>query len=182
MDCHFLLQGIFLTQKSNWSLLHCRQYCLPTELPGKLIKWPYMSFAFIRNIVTCYTHKLNKEMATHSSTLTWKIPWMEELGRLQSMGSQRVRHNWATELTENIHWTKTCTLFQSLFRVSLKKNHETIKNIWILTIYMKIIRNLKKNQWIVIPYCLQIYSKLTGSIAFGSFTEVVIVKPSMLLR
>ena len=34
-----------------------------------------------------------KEMATHSSTLAWKIPWMEEPGRLQSMGSQRVRHN-----------------------------------------------------------------------------------------
>jgi len=31
-------------------------------------------------------------MATHSSTLAWKIPWMEEPGRLQSMGSQRVRH------------------------------------------------------------------------------------------
>ena len=37
-----------------------------------------------------------KAMAPHSSTLAWKIPWMEELGRLQSMGSQRVRHNWAT--------------------------------------------------------------------------------------
>jgi len=36
---------------------------------------------------------LKKEMATHSSTLAWKIPWTEELGRLQSMGSQRVRHN-----------------------------------------------------------------------------------------
>ena len=36
---------------------------------------------------------LEKEMATHSSTLAWKIPWMEEPGRLQSMGSQRVRHN-----------------------------------------------------------------------------------------
>ena len=34
-----------------------------------------------------------KEMATHSSTLAWKIPWMEEPGRLQSVGSQRVRHN-----------------------------------------------------------------------------------------
>ena len=32
---------------------------------------------------------LEKEMATHSSTLAWKIPWMEEPGRLQSMGSQR---------------------------------------------------------------------------------------------
>ena len=36
---------------------------------------------------------LEKEMATHSSTLAWKIPWMEEPGRLQSMGSQRVRHD-----------------------------------------------------------------------------------------
>ena len=35
-------------------------------------------------------------MATHSSTLAWKIPWMEEPGRLKSMGSQRVGHNWAT--------------------------------------------------------------------------------------
>ena len=36
---------------------------------------------------------LEKEMATHSGTLAWKIPWMEEPGRLQSMGSQRVGHN-----------------------------------------------------------------------------------------
>ena len=36
---------------------------------------------------------LKREMATHSSTLAWKIPWMEEPGRLQSMGSQRVGHD-----------------------------------------------------------------------------------------
>ena len=36
---------------------------------------------------------LEKEMATHSSTLAWKIPWTEEHGRLQFMGSQRVRHD-----------------------------------------------------------------------------------------
>ena len=36
---------------------------------------------------------LEKEMATHSSTLAWKIPWTEEPGRLQSMGLQRVGHN-----------------------------------------------------------------------------------------
>ena len=36
---------------------------------------------------------LEKEMATHSSTLAWKIPWTEEPGRLQSMGWQRVRHD-----------------------------------------------------------------------------------------
>ena len=36
---------------------------------------------------------LEKEMATHSSILAWKIPWMEEPGRLLSVGSQRVGHN-----------------------------------------------------------------------------------------
>ena len=36
---------------------------------------------------------LEKAMATHSSTLAWKIPWTEEPGRLQSMGSLRVRHD-----------------------------------------------------------------------------------------
>ena len=39
------------------------------------------------------TFKSEKEMAPHSSTLTWKIPWMEEPGGLQSMGSLRVRHD-----------------------------------------------------------------------------------------
>ena len=36
---------------------------------------------------------LEEAMATHSSVLAWRIPWTEELGGLQSMGSQRVRHN-----------------------------------------------------------------------------------------
>ena len=43
---------------------------------------------------------LEKEMATHSSILVWKIPWTEESGWLLSMGSQRVGHDWATSLSE----------------------------------------------------------------------------------
>ena len=42
---------------------------------------------------------LENEMATYSSTLAWKIPWTEEPGRLWSMGSWRVGHNWATSLS-----------------------------------------------------------------------------------
>ena len=42
---------------------------------------------------------VEKSMATHSSTLAWKIPWTEEPARLQSMGSLRFRHNWATSLS-----------------------------------------------------------------------------------
>ena len=41
---------------------------------------------------------LEKEMATHSSIHAWKIPWTKDPGGLQSMGSQRVGHNWATSL------------------------------------------------------------------------------------
>ena len=46
---------------------------------------------------------LEKEMAIYSSTIAWKLPWTEEPGRLRSMGTQRVRHDWATSLFFNIH-------------------------------------------------------------------------------
>ena len=47
-------------------------------------------------------------MAPHSSTLAWKISWKEEPGRLQSMGSWRVRHDWATSLSlfTFMHWRR----------------------------------------------------------------------------
>ena len=41
---------------------------------------------------------LEKGMSTHSNILTWRIPWTEKPGGLQSMGLQRVRHNWATNI------------------------------------------------------------------------------------
>ena len=44
---------------------------------------------------------LQKEMATHSSILAWEIPWTEEPGRLQSIGSQRVEHDLVTKLNQN---------------------------------------------------------------------------------
>ena len=47
-------------------------------------------------------------MAPHSSTLAWKIPWTEEPGRLQSMGSLRIGHDWATSLSlfTFMHWRR----------------------------------------------------------------------------
>ena len=49
-----------------------------------------------------------KAMATHSSTLAWKIPWTEESGRLQSMGSLRVGHDWGASLSLStfMHWRR----------------------------------------------------------------------------
>ena len=51
---------------------------------------------------------LEKEMAIHSSTLAWEIPWKEEPGRLQSMGLRRVGHNLATSLSlfTFLHWRR----------------------------------------------------------------------------
>ena len=49
-----------------------------------------------------------KAVAPHSSTLAWKVPWTEEPGRLQSMGSRRVGHDWVTSLSlfTSMHWRR----------------------------------------------------------------------------
>ena len=59
---------------------------------------------------------LEKEMATHSSILAWKVPWTEVPGRLQSSGLQRVRHDWATEHTYTYRWSKA--------KIHIKVNRE----------------------------------------------------------
>ena len=53
-------------------------------------------------------YKTEKAMAPHSSTLAWKILWMEESGRLQSMGLLRIRHDWVTSLSlfTFMHWRR----------------------------------------------------------------------------
>ena len=61
-------------------------------------------------VCVCLGLILEKEMATHSSILSWRIPWIEEPGGLQSMGSQRVGHNWATSLSLfTLVWFKSVT-------------------------------------------------------------------------
>ena len=61
---------------------------------------------------------LEKGMATHSSILAWRISWTEESGRLQCMGSQRVKHNWATEHAHT-HNVKLSNLSVQLSSVQL---------------------------------------------------------------
>ena len=62
------------------------------SLVGHVVKrLPAMRETQVRSLG--WEDPLEKEMATHSSTLAWKIPWTEEPGRLQSMGSQRVGHD-----------------------------------------------------------------------------------------
>ena len=69
-----------------------------TSLVAQMVKHlPTMQETQVRSLG--WEDTLDKEMATHSSSLAWKFPWMEEPGRLQSMGSQRVGHNWATSFS-----------------------------------------------------------------------------------
>ena len=75
---------------------------------------------------------LEKGMATHSSILAWRIPWTEELGRLQSMGSQRVRHDWATETHT---WERQIIAFIELLfskgMAQMVKNLPGVRETWV---------------------------------------------------
>ena len=85
----------------NWWLLYSqrKRWIKMSEETKKSrwLPWPTMRETWVRSLG--WEDSLEKEMAIHSSTLAWKIPWTEEPGRLPSMGSQRVRHDWATSLS-----------------------------------------------------------------------------------
>ena len=74
--------------------LHCK------ELMQQEYAWGSFGGAstMILDFLDYSMRAVEKAMAPHSSTLAWKIPWMEEPGGLQSMGSLRVRHDWANSL------------------------------------------------------------------------------------
>ena len=81
-DCH----------RYFWSDVFCQSTVSPVSLVAQRVKGlPAMWETWVRSLG--WEDSLEKEMATRSSTLAWKTPWMEEPGRLQSMGSQRVGHN-----------------------------------------------------------------------------------------
>ena len=68
------------------------------DMAQRLKRLPAMQETWVRSLGR--EDALEKEMATHSSTIAWKIPWTEEPGRLQSMGLQRVGHDRATSLSK----------------------------------------------------------------------------------
>ena len=86
----------------------------PGELHGLYSQWGHNEWDMTERLSVhhylwaCIMSKAEKAMAPHSSTLAWKIPWMEEPGRLQSMGLLRVGHDWATSLSlfTFMHWRR----------------------------------------------------------------------------
>ena len=90
-------------------------------------------------------------MATHSSILAWRIPWVEEPGRLQSMGSQRVGHNWATEL----NWTECTRHLPQMHSLQVGSA------FWLRTYLI--------NQYVILRYCssnLCKWNYLHGDLSF----------------
>ena len=95
----------FFFQKKNKSATSPFQHfyhCLSTDFRTSLVAQtveclPTVQETQVRSLG--WKDPLEKAMATHSSTLAWKIPWMEKRGRLQPTGLQRVRHDWATSLS-----------------------------------------------------------------------------------
>ena len=69
----------------------CGPMGVKTSLVAQIVKLPTMWETWVQSLG--WEDLLEREMTTHSSILAWKIPWMEEPGRLQSMGSQRVEHD-----------------------------------------------------------------------------------------
>ena len=68
-------------------------------------------------------------MATHSSILAWKIPWTEETGRLQSMGLQRIEHDWVTSLFTLIQLLSSVQLFETPWTAACQASL-SITNSW----------------------------------------------------
>ena len=87
----------YLTSALTLTLEHT-SHCKADSLVSQMVKsLPAVRETWVRSLGQ--EDPLKKEMATHSSTIAWKIPWAEEPGRLQSMGQQRVGHDCATNDT-----------------------------------------------------------------------------------
>ena len=97
------MKNIFkwLFQMEKW-LLISRNF-IPDSYSWRTIMWiklfSFSSNSTNKNIFSLYKTLSEKAMAPHSSTLAWKIPWSEEPGRLQSMGSLQVEYDWVTSLS-----------------------------------------------------------------------------------
>ena len=86
-------------QQDNWGSEQNQQYNWHSWQDTHLIEEPESPQKKRQQDSQQVEELAEKAMAPHSSTLAWKIPWTEEPGRLQSMGSLRVGHDWATSLS-----------------------------------------------------------------------------------
>ena len=108
MGCHRLLRYYSIYYHKIWALpvAQCYRIHLPMQETGV----PSLG----------QEDPLEKEMATQSSVLTWKIPWVEETGRLQSIELPRVRNGWATNTCG--YWVIISLALYSTFYINVKSS------------------------------------------------------------
>ena len=94
--CKYRDQKQFYYRRSKWLLQQWRVEDFRSGSNGKASAYNVGDPGSILG----WEDLLEKEMATHSSILAWRMLWTEEPGRLQCMGSQKVRHDWATSLSQ----------------------------------------------------------------------------------
>ena len=92
---------------------------------------------------------LEKEMATHSSILAWRSPWTKEPGRLQSMGSQRVRHEWVTSFSLEFHNVIIKTIRRTAQWANFQniKCYESVKSTTSLTKFRKLSNKFRPDHF-----------------------------------
>ena len=101
---------------------------------------PAMRETWVRSL--CWKDPLEKGSATHSSIVAWRIPWTEEPGRLQSMGLQRVRHDWVTfnhldyqegrsnTVSKNMGKYSRFSFFFCIFKIKFDDSSHKNYNVW----------------------------------------------------
>ena len=94
--------------------------------------------------------RLEKEMAIHSSIIAWKIPWTEEPGRLQSMGLQRVGHDWATSLLFKMIGEFFCRVGPRPVILNIPSVRTYLKILMITTVHLWFSLSRKKPTNIVV--------------------------------
>ena len=122
--CH--IWGLCITSKCVCAhVCVCVSACLPMGEGGigdffRLPRWPRVKIHLPMQEMCVRSlgqkDSLEEGMATHSDILHWRIPWTEESGGLQSMGSQRIRHDWVTEHTHT-RWFLQAHRFQDNLRI-----------------------------------------------------------------
>ena len=131
---------------------------------------------------------LEKEMATHSSILAWRIPWTEEPGGLQSMGSQRVRCNWATNMPPPHTYIRVCVCvcvcvcvylcLGCVYQSSLICVFQIISNVGHIQIptWLTLTKHVLCARWFHIHYFRDSTSDIRPSLDTVMMIEVVLMK------
>ena len=118
---------------------------------------------------------LEKGRAAHSSVLAWRIPWTEEPGRLQSMGSQRVGHDWATSLSKPKIFANERILLSS----ALEQKGKCLRTLfsWIFFLFLSFVLSSCSYTCAIIPK-IKVYYQIHPKFINDSDQHWIIKLPS----